>query len=180
MWDEFILHLLRWKASTSSTEGFRQDVLPAADLEKLQVKLAGHPDAWLRCLFSWQESFVFRSCCRCNRPGVVPFDVCKLWMQLTGISSCSEMIMTTVTTYFLPMVLIDITEDLSSAMIACDEDWSIGKPWMLSLTAESLDKEDREFGFAGGEGFLVSWAQWEWSWLETDGGKDQLQKVCCL
>jgi len=23
-------------------------VLPAADLEKLQVKLAGHPDAWLQ------------------------------------------------------------------------------------------------------------------------------------
>lgn len=69
--------------------------------------------------------------------------------------------MTTVTTYFLPMVLIDITEDFSPAMIACDEDWSIGKPWMLSLTAESLDKEDREFGFAGGEGFLVSWVQSE-------------------
>ena len=62
---------------TAQGIGFRQDVLPAADLEKLQVKLAGHPD------------------------------------------------------------------------------WSIGKPWMLSLTAESLDKEDREFGFAGGEGFLV-------------------------
>lgn len=66
------------------------------------------------------------------------------------------------TTCFLLMVLIDITEDFSPAMIACDEDWSIGKPWMLSLTAESLDKEDREFGFAGGEGFLVSWVQWEW------------------
>lgn len=33
--------------ASTSTEGFRQDVLPAADLEKLQVKLAGHPDAWL-------------------------------------------------------------------------------------------------------------------------------------
>ena len=85
-----------------------------------------------------------------------------------------------VTTSFLPMFLIDISKDFSPAMIACDEDWSIGKPWMLSLTAESLDKEDREFGFAGGEGFLVSWVQWEWSWLETDGGKDQLQKVYCL
>ena len=59
------------------------------------------------------------------------------------------------------MFLIDISKDFSPAMIACDEDWSIGKPWMLSLTAESLDKEDREFGFAGGEGFLVSWVQWE-------------------
>lgn len=83
-------------------------------------------------------------------------------------------------TSFLPMFLIDITEDFSPAMIACDEDWSIGKPWMLSLTAESLDKEDREFGFAGGEGFLVSWVQWEWSWLETDGGQDHLQKAYAL
>lgn len=39
--------------------------------------------------------------------------------------------------------------------LAGHPDWSIGKPWVLSLTAESRDVKDREFGFAGGEGFLV-------------------------
>lgn len=39
--------------------------------------------------------------------------------------------------------------------LAGHPDWSIGKPWVLSLTAKSSDIKDREFGFAGGEGFMV-------------------------
>ncbi|CAJ1333182.1 unnamed protein product [Effrenium voratum] len=40
--------------------------------------------------------------------------------------------------------------------LAGHPDWAIGKPWVLSLEADSLEPaEDREFGFAGGEGFLV-------------------------
>ena len=38
-------------------------------------------------------------------------------------------------------------------MQAC-KDWEIGKPWTLSMVADSVEREmDRKFGFAGGEGF---------------------------
>ena len=51
------------------------------------------------------------------------------------------------------------TVSLSQGWWLLSKDWSIGKPWVLSLTAESLDVKDREFGFAGGEGFLVPGAE---------------------
>eukprot|EP00438_Fugacium_kawagutii_P028489 Skav224970 [mRNA] locus=scaffold3807:46892:48701:+ [translate_table: standard] len=78
-------------AARGCAEGYHEDVLPAAELQKLQEQLAGHPEPWM-----------------------VP----------TGRGVAVH-------------------------------DWSIGKPWVLSLTAESLDSVDREFGFAGGEGFMV-------------------------
>ncbi|CAE7838872.1 unnamed protein product [Symbiodinium sp. CCMP2592] len=40
--------------------------------------------------------------------------------------------------------------------LAGHPDWEIGKPWTLSMVADSVERQmDRKFGFAGGEGFNV-------------------------
>ncbi|CAE7482772.1 unnamed protein product [Symbiodinium pilosum] len=57
--------------------------------------------------------------------------------------------------YLKDILAADVLEQLQTNL-ASHPDWKIGKPWTLSMVADSIERrEDRKFGFAGGEGFHV-------------------------